>query len=104
MSPSAPELAPQAVDVNDDGMPDGYFFPNEAQYFGAGMKKRRKGESVPPKGQTRAKKTSPWIAHVKKYAAEHGMKYGQALKAAKSTYKSGGALLPAGMTYADLYY
>jgi predicted DNA binding CopG/RHH family protein len=143
-------IPPQAVDVNDDGEPDGYFYPNEAQWFGAGMKKRGKGKiihdlrdlfhgkGVPPGGTSGmqkytpykyqyiqsngavyqgnrpppsqrgsgAKKTSsPWIAHVKKYAAEHGMKYGEALKEAKATYKkTGGAMLPAGMTYADLYY
>jgi hypothetical protein len=46
-----------------------------------------------------AKKSSPWIEHVKAYAAQHGVKYGEALKLAKATYKKGmsaGALYPAG--------
>jgi hypothetical protein len=44
-----------------------------------------------------AKKSSPWIEHVKAYAAQHGVKYGEALKLAKATYKkTGGALYPAG--------
>lgn len=189
--PSAPPMPPQPIDVNEDGQPDGYFYPNEASWFGAGMKKRGKGvvprgqiallrqvyagpptgtgatrfmhdligtpmthggaahfggparqgspvqgqppagaQPIParqvytymqPNGQEymgyrpppnqrggmikntdghrftysntigagkKSKKTSPWIAHVKQYAAEHGMKYGEALKAAKSTYKS----------------
>jgi hypothetical protein len=82
---AAPEFAdPIAVDVNDDGEPDGFFTPNERQFFGAGKK--------------RGPSASPWIAHVKAYAAKHGMKYGDALKAAKATYKKGGALYPAGYT------
>ena len=32
-----------------------------------------------------------WIQHVKKYAKSKGISYGAAMKAAKSTYKSGGA-------------
>lgn len=153
-SPSAPPPPPQAVDVNDDGEPDGYFFPNEASWFGAGMPKGRRGfqgvrkamrhagagapptrqearamlrggasmREIPPSvrpqpirggamGQPTimpvvrprpargagAKKSSPWIEHVKAYAAQHGVKYGEALKLAKATYKkSGGALYPAG--------
>jgi hypothetical protein len=160
-SPSAPPPPPQAVDVNDDGEPDGYFFPNEASWFGAGMPKGKRGfrgvrkalrhagagapptqqearamlrggasmREIPPSvrpqpirggamGQPTimpvvrprpergagAKKTSPWIAHVKAYAAQHGVKYGEALKLAKATYKGkgdverriGGALYPAG--------
>jgi hypothetical protein len=150
---SAPAVsAPQPVDVNDDGEADGYFFPNEASWFGAGMPRgkrgfqgvrkalRHAGAGAPPtrqearamlKGGTMreippsvrpqpirggmagrptiqpvvrpqpirgqgAKKTSPWIEHVKAYAKQHGVKYGEALKLAKSTYKSGGALYPAG--------
>ena len=152
---SAPAVsAPQPVDVNDDGEADGYFFPNEASWFGAGMPKgkrgfqgvrkalRHAGAGVPPQtsAQARAmlkgganmrqippsvrpqpiqggamgrptiqpvvrpqpargsgaKKSSPWIEHVKAYAKQHGVKYGEALKLAKSTYKSGGALYPAG--------
>jgi hypothetical protein len=74
---AAPELAAQpiAVDVNDDGEPDGFFTPNEMQFFGAGKK--------------RGPSSSPWIAHVKAYAKQHGMKYGDALKAAKATYTRG---------------
>jgi len=34
-----------------------------------------------------AKKTSPWIAHVKKVAAEQGIPYNQALKVAGASYK-----------------
>ena len=168
---SAPAVsAPQPVDVDDDGEADGYFFPNEASWFGAGMPKgkrgfkgvrkalRHAGAGVPPQtsAQARAmlrggaqemmtpqqahamlrgdgmrevppsvrpqpirggmagrptiqpvvrpqpargsgaKKSSPWIEHVKAYAKQHGVKYGEALKLAKSTYKSGGALYPAG--------
>tara|TARA_R110002096_G_scaffold412799_1_gene613362 strand:- start:768 stop:1277 length:510 start_codon:yes stop_codon:yes gene_type:complete len=33
------------------------------------------------------KKSSPWISHVKAYAKEHGIKYGEALKKASATYK-----------------
>lgn len=33
------------------------------------------------------KKTSKWIEHVKAYAKQHGIKYGEALKQAKSTYR-----------------
>jgi hypothetical protein len=160
-TPSAPREPPQAVDVNDDGEPDGYFFPNEASWFGAGMPKGRRGfqgvrkalrhagAGVPPQtsAQARAmlkgganmrqippsvrpqpiqggmagqptimpvvrprpargggaKKTSPWIEHVKAYCAKHGCKYGEALKLAKASYKGkgdverkGGALYPAG--------
>lgn len=182
-SPSAPAPPPQAVDVNDDGEPDGYFFPNEASWFGAGMPKGRRGfqgvrkalrhagAGAPTQAEARAmlrggamgqptimpvvrakpqrggsfyqrnpngtytpahpiqmptmqprpasgagvgyqmperpqvtvrrgggaKKSSPWIEHVKAYAAQHGVKYGEALKLAKATYKkTGGALYPAG--------
>ena len=167
---SAPAVsAPQPVDVNDDGEADGYFFPNEASWFGAGMPKGKRGfqgvrkalrhagagvatarqqaqamlrggsqemmtpqqahamlrgdgmREIPPSVRPQpirggmagrptiqpvvrpqpargsgAKKTSPWIEHVKAYAKQHGVKYGEALKLAKSTYKSGGALYPAG--------
>jgi len=80
-----PELsasAPIAVDVNEDGQADGFFMPNELQYFGGKVKRKAPA--------------SPWIAHVKAYAAKHGLKYGQALKEAKASYKKGGALYPAG--------
>ena len=76
-----PELsasAPIAVDVNEDGQADGFFMPNELQYFGGKVKRKASA--------------SPWIAHVKAYAAKHGLKYGQALKEAKASYKKGGAL------------
>jgi ribosomal protein L20 len=73
---AAPQFAdPIAVDVNDDGEPDGFFTPNEMQFFGAGKKRRPS--------------SSPWIAHVKAYAKQHGMKYGDALKEAKATYTRG---------------
>jgi hypothetical protein len=32
----------------------------------------------------------PWIKHVKEFARAHGMEYGQALKAAKASYRKGG--------------
>ena len=120
--PSAPPTPPQAVDVNDDGEADGYFFPNEASWFGAGMKKKRGRGAPPTQAQARAmlrgsavgrptiqpvvrpqpargsgaKKSSPWIEHVKAYCAKHGCKYSDGLKQAKASYKKGGALYPAG--------
>lgn len=33
------------------------------------------------------KHQSKWILHVKKYAAEHGIKFGEALKKASKTFK-----------------
>ena len=30
---------------------------------------------------------NPWISHVQKYAKDHGIKYGEAMKKAKSSYK-----------------
>lgn len=33
------------------------------------------------------KKQSSWIAHVKAYAKKHNLKFGDAMKQAKSTYK-----------------
>jgi hypothetical protein len=33
------------------------------------------------------RKPSPWIAHVKAYAAQHGLSYKDAMSQAKSTYK-----------------
>ena len=177
-----PPPPPQAIDVNDDGEPDGYFYPNELAFFGAGKthkekqqeqlrKKFRYNEShdifsrrtnksslrrnqSPPKYTYKdskghvitkeqyeanqaalgpkpgrpgpparggmmgrptimpvvglrptlkasgAKKSSPWIEHVKGYASQHGVKYGEALKLAKATYKKGmvgKALYPAGL-------
>lgn len=34
------------------------------------------------------KKTSKWIQHVKAYAKSHNIKFGEALKAAKASYKN----------------
>ena len=95
---------PIPVDYNNDGVPEGYFYPNEKQYFGGKVHKHGKVHHS-HHGHS-AKKTSPWIAHVKAYAAQHGMKYGEALKHAKSTYKKGmsaGSLYPAGYSpYYDI--
>lgn len=33
--------------------------------------------------------TSPWISHVKRYAKAHGMSYGEAMSAARSSYRGG---------------
>nr|WPF46419.1 MAG: hypothetical protein [Lake Baikal virophage 1] len=38
-------------------------------------------------GLSGGKRTSKWIEHVKAYAKSHGIKYGDALKQAKSTYR-----------------
>ena len=38
-------------------------------------------------GVSGGKKTSKWIEHVKAYAKKHGIKYGDALKQAKATYR-----------------
>lgn len=38
-------------------------------------------------GVSGGKKSSKWIEHVKAYAKKHGIKYGEALKQAKSTYR-----------------
>jgi len=38
-------------------------------------------------GVSGGKKTSKWIQHVKAYAKTHGIKYGEALSKAKSTYR-----------------
>lgn len=154
----------QPVDVNDDGETDGFFYPREMSYFGAGKRRKMRGGArsdgfplspaqladprrqpgytggrsvtvhqqnggtrnvkvglgigemgrptimpvtpiqrpVPVQRGMGAKKSSPWIDHVKAYASKHGVKYGEALKLAKSTYKKGGkemvgrALYPAG--------
>jgi hypothetical protein len=67
--------APQYVDTNDDGQVDAIV---PYQYFGG---KAKRGPS-----------SSPWIAHVKKYAAENNMHYGQALKEAKASYRGSGAM------------
>lgn len=41
-------------------------------------------------GKTKKKGKGSWIAHVKKYAKAHNMKYGQALSKAGPSYKRGG--------------
>jgi hypothetical protein len=104
---------PIPIDYNNDGIPEGFFYPNEKQYFGGKVHHKHhalahhkhhalahhKHHDLAHHSHSHAghaKKTSPWIAHVKAYAAQHGMKYGEALKAAKSTYKKGGSLYPAG--------
>jgi len=46
--------------------------------------KPKKGKGVSGAG---AKKSSSWIEHVKKYAKKHNMKYSEALKSARATYK-----------------
>lgn len=38
-------------------------------------------------GVSGGKKTSKWITHVKAYAKQHGIKYGEALSKAKATYR-----------------
>ena len=118
----------QPIDVNGDGEPDGYFYPREVSYFGAGVnphyapyvspslnaRAERWGNGmgemgrptimpvvpfqrpVPVRSGKGAKKSSPWIEHVKAYCKKHGCKYSDGLKQAKSTYKKGGALYPAG--------
>jgi hypothetical protein len=37
-------------------------------------------------GRGGAKKSSPWIAHVKAFAAQHGISYKQALSQAGASY------------------
>lgn len=54
-------------------MPDGTMMDNDKMGMGTC-------------GRGGAKKTSPWIAHVKAYAAKHGIKYGEALKKAGPSY------------------
>jgi hypothetical protein len=95
----------QPMDVNGDGEADGYFYPREMSYFGAGMGEMGRPtimpvmppyRNVPVRSGLGAKKSSPWIEHVKAYAAQHNLKYGEALKRAGASYKKGGALYPAG--------
>ncbi len=47
------------------------------------------GSGRTKKKRTKLKKESAWIKHVKAYAKEHGIKYGEAMKKAKATYRSG---------------
>ena len=135
---SVPPVEAYPVDVNGDGEPEGFFYPNEKQWFGGKVhKKRGKGigrytpTNLPPRGDGvqgsnghslvrayrgsgfqgeygrslaqgthsggRVKRApSAWVQHVKAYAHHHGIKYGDALKQARASYKSGGALYPAG--------
>jgi len=95
----------QPMDVNGDGVADGFFYPHEMSYFGAGMGEMGRPtimpvmppyRNVPVRSGMGAKKSSPWIEHVKAYAAQHNLKYGEALKRAGASYKKGGALYPAG--------
>ena len=119
-----PPPPPQAIDVNDDGEPDGYFYPNEMSWFGAGMPRGMRGMQGVRKTMRRSAKQaggmmgrpttmpvvrpqpslkgsgSPWIQHVKAYCAQHGCKYSEGLKRAGATYKKGmvgKALYPAGL-------
>jgi len=50
---------------------------------------RSKSRTCGSKSRKGVKRTSPWIAHVKKYAKEHGITYGEALKKARASYKGG---------------
>lgn len=59
---------------------------------GNGKKSKKKGGMLKSEMQGStfsggAKKTSKWITHVKAYAKQHGVKYGEALKLAKASYK-----------------
>jgi hypothetical protein len=105
---SVPPTEPYPIDVNGDGQPEGYFYPNEKQYFGGKVKKHRMhhmpsgsgtyGDNGRQLAHGSGKKRAPsaWVQHVKAYAHHHGIKYGDALKQARASYKSGGALYPAG--------
>lgn len=53
-------------------------------YTSGGAMSGGKGPSAKSKA---AAKANPWIAHVKKVAAEKGIKYNEALKIAKQSYK-----------------
>lgn len=50
---------------------------------------RSKSRTCGSKSRKGVKRSSPWIAHVKKYAKEHGITYGEALKKARASYKGG---------------
>lgn len=58
-----------------------------------GARKRKVGAKkvvkrvVKKVGMKKAAKKNPWIAHVKKYAASHGLTYGEALKKARASYR-----------------
>ena len=47
-------------------------------------------KSLPRFSKKKGGKKGSWIAHVKKYAKAHNMKYGQALSKAGPSYKRGG--------------
>jgi hypothetical protein len=89
---------PVPVDYNNDGVPDGYFYPNEQQYFG-GKIRHAKHHAKHHEKKHEKRTPSAWVQHVKAYAHQHGIKYGQALSQARASYKKGisaGALYPAG--------
>jgi len=50
-----------------------------APLFGLGKGKKKAAKVAGEKDGRKANKTSPWIAHVKAFAAKHKMKYGEAL-------------------------
>jgi hypothetical protein len=50
-----------------------------APLFGLGKAKKKADKVASEKDGRKAKKTSPWIAHVKAFAAKHQMKYNEAL-------------------------
>ena len=47
-------------------------------------------KSLPRFSKKKGGKKGSWIAHVKKYAKQHNMKYGEALSKAGPSYKRGG--------------
>ena len=56
--------------------------------IGAGKKKGGCRCNSPTKAEEPKKKAhSPWVAHVKAYAAKHGVSYKDALKGASASYK-----------------
>lgn len=58
-------------------------------YAGLGLKRHRRGTGI--KGKHAAAR-SPWISHVKRYAAAHGCTYAHALSASRASYhKMGGS-------------
>ena len=117
---SVPPVEAYPVDVNGDGEPEGFFYPNEKQWFGGKVKHKKHGKGMTrfqpvsmPRGDGfsnsygravsssvsggRVKRApSAWVQHVKAYAHHHGIKYGDALKQARASYKSGGKLYPNG--------
>ena len=58
--------------------------------IGAGKKKMQGGcrcNSPTQAKEPKKKATSPWVSHVKAYAAKHGVSYKQAMSDAGKTYK-----------------